>query len=52
LAARIAVEGRNLATSQFSFAAIGERIVQALGPDLRKPAPLSLIERLRAAIGL
>lgn len=51
LAARIAVEGRNLATSRFTFAAIGQRIVQALEPDLREPAPLSLIERLRAATG-
>jgi len=52
LVSRIAVEGRNLATSHFTFAAIGERIVQAMEPALREPAPLSLIERLRAVTGL
>lgn len=52
LASRIAVEGRNLATSHFAFAAIGERIVQALKPALRERAPLSWFERLRAVVGL
>jgi hypothetical protein len=51
LAARIAVNGCDLATSQFSFATIGQRIVKELEPALRAPAPLSWLERLRAALG-
>jgi 2-oxo-4-hydroxy-4-carboxy--5-ureidoimidazoline (OHCU) decarboxylase len=52
LAARIAVNGRQLAVSQFSFAAIGQRIVQELEPALRERAPLSWLERLRNTLGI
>lgn len=52
LAARIAVNGRNLAMSQFSFATIGQRIVKELEPALRKAAAISWIERLRAVLGI
>lgn len=52
LAARIAVNGRDLAVSQFSFAAIGARIVRELEPPLRKQAPLSWVEKWRAALGV
>lgn len=48
LAARIAVSGRNLALSQFSFAAIGRQIVTMLEPALRQAQPIGWIERLRA----
>jgi len=51
LAARIAVNGRNLAMSQFSFATIGQRIVKELEPALRTPSPLTWFERLRATLG-
>jgi glycosyltransferase involved in cell wall biosynthesis len=51
LAARIAVNGRNLALSQFSFATIGQRIVKELEPALRTPAPLTWFERMRATLG-
>ncbi|KFE51625.1 glycosyltransferase [Pseudomonas syringae] len=51
LAARIAVNGRNLAMSQFSFATIGQRIVKELEPALRTPAPLTWFERMRATLG-
>lgn len=50
-AARIAVNGRDLAVSQFSFAAIGARIVRELEPALRERAPLSWVERVRAVLG-
>ncbi|EPJ77428.1 hypothetical protein CFII64_25109 [Pseudomonas sp. CFII64] len=50
-AARIAVNGRNLAMSQFSFATIGQRIVKELEPALRTPAPLTWFERMRATLG-
>jgi glycosyltransferase involved in cell wall biosynthesis len=52
LAARIAVNGRNLAMSQFSFATIGQRIVKELEPALRKADAIGWIERLRAALGV
>ena len=52
LAARIAVNGRNLAMSQFSFATIGQRIVKELEPALRKADAIGWIERLRAALGI
>ncbi|MFY1666372.1 glycosyltransferase [Pseudomonas sp. Pseu.R1] len=52
LAARIAANGRDLAVSQFSFAAIGARIVRELEPALRRQAPLSWIEKVRAALGV
>ncbi|HEX8540495.1 MAG TPA: glycosyltransferase [Pseudomonas sp.] len=51
LAARIAVNGRNLAMSQFSFATIGQRIVKELEPALRTPSPLKWFERLRTTLG-
>ncbi|HEY0288712.1 MAG TPA: glycosyltransferase [Pseudomonas sp.] len=52
LALRIAENGRHLATSNFAFSAIGERIVQALTPALRTHPPLSWVQRLRAMLGL
>jgi len=52
LAARIAINGRDLAVSQFGFSAIGARIVRELEPALRKQAPLSLIEKMRASLGV
>lgn len=51
LTARIAVNGRNLAMSQFSFATIGQRIVKELEPTLRKADATGWIERLRAVLG-
>ena len=52
LAADIARNGQDLAVSQFSFARIGQRIVDALQPPLRPRAPLSLLERLRLTLGV
>jgi glycosyltransferase involved in cell wall biosynthesis len=52
LAVRIAVKGRALAVSQFSFATIGQRIVKELEPALREPAAPSWLERLRTSLGL
>ncbi|MDH0746570.1 glycosyltransferase [Pseudomonas sp. GD03842] len=52
LAARIAVNGRNLAVSQFSFEAIGARIVRELEPALRPQPPMSGFQKLRAALGI
>ena len=52
LAARIALNGRDLAVSGFSFDAIGARIVRDLTPALRKQAPVSWVEKLRAALGV
>ncbi|WP_166357955.1 glycosyltransferase family protein [Pseudomonas akapageensis] len=52
LAARIAVNGRDLAESQFRFEQIGARIVRELEPDLRVQAPLSWLERLRVTLGI
>ncbi|MDB6048538.1 MAG: glycosyltransferase [Pseudomonas sp.] len=52
LAARIAVNGRNLAVSQFSFAAIGKRIVQELEPALRTQPTSGWFERLRGTLGI
>lgn len=51
-AARIAVNGRDLAVSQFGFGAIGARIVRELEPALRQQAPLGWIEKVRAALGI
>lgn len=51
-AADIARNGRELAVSQFSFARIGQRIVEALQPPLRPRAPLSLLARLRLKLGV
>ncbi|TFY84029.1 glycosyltransferase family 1 protein [Pseudomonas kairouanensis] len=52
LAAQIARNGQALAVSQFSFARIGQRIVEALEPPLRPRAPLSLLERWRLKLGI
>ena len=52
LAADIARRGQELAVSQFSFARIGRRIVEALEPPLRPRGPLSLLERLRLKLGV
>lgn len=52
LAQRIARNGRELAVSQFSFARIGQRIVEELEPALRTRAPLSLLERIRLNLGI
>jgi len=52
LAQRIAHNGRELAVNQFSFARIGQRIVEALEPALRARAPLSLLERIRLNLGV
>ncbi|WP_432668916.1 glycosyltransferase family protein [Pseudomonas umsongensis] len=52
LAQRIARNGQELAVSQFSFARIGQRIVEELEPALRVRAPLSLLERIRLNLGV
>lgn len=52
LAARIAVNGRDLAVSNFSFSAIGQRVVQEIEPALRARAPLNWVERLRSKLGV
>ena len=52
LAADIARRGQELAVSQFSFARIGRRIVEALEPPLRPRGPLSWLERLRLKLGV
>jgi len=52
LAQRIARNGRDLAVSQFSFARIGQRIVEEMEPELRARAPLSLWERVRLKLGI
>lgn len=52
LAQRIARNGRELAVSQFSFARIGQRIVEELEPALRARAPLSLLEKVRLKLGI
>ena len=52
LAQRIAANGRELAVHQFSFARIGQRIVEELEPSLRERAPLSLLEKIRLKVGI
>ncbi|MDX9666508.1 glycosyltransferase [Pseudomonas sp. P5_152] len=52
LAASIARNGRDLAVSQFSFARVGQRIVEELQPPLRPRAALSLVERIRLKLGI
>lgn len=52
LARNIAYNGQKLALEQFSFARIGQKIVEALEPPLRPRAPLSLLERLRLRLGV
>ena len=51
LAAAIARRGRDLAVSQYSFARIGQRIVEALEPALRPHPPLSWLDRIRLKLG-
>ncbi|RKS21371.1 glycosyl transferase family 1 [Pseudomonas sp. WPR_5_2] len=52
LAQRIAHNGRELVVSQFSFARIGQRIVEALEPALRTRAPLGFMEKIRLKLGI
>jgi glycosyltransferase involved in cell wall biosynthesis len=52
LAADIACNGQALVVSQYSFARIGQRIVEVLQPPLRPRGPLSLLERLRLGLGV
>jgi glycosyltransferase involved in cell wall biosynthesis len=52
LAQRIAHNGRELAVSEFSFARIGQRIVEELEPVLRPRAPLNLLEKMRLKLGV
>lgn len=52
LAARIAAAGKALAEREYSFARIGERIVEALEPPLRSHPPLGWLERLRLKVGV
>jgi glycosyltransferase involved in cell wall biosynthesis len=52
LAADIARNGQELVVNQFSFARIGQRIVEVLKPPLRPRAPLSVLERLRLKLGV
>lgn len=52
LAESIARRGRDLAVSGFSFARIGQRIVEALQPPLRSHPPLSWWDRVRLKAGL
>jgi glycosyltransferase involved in cell wall biosynthesis len=52
LAQRIASNGRELAVSQFSFARIGQRIVEELEPALRPRGPLTLLEKMRLKLGV
>ncbi|MDY7563074.1 glycosyltransferase [Pseudomonas sp. 10B1] len=52
MAGRIAISGRNLVSSQFSFAAIGKRIVQELEPALGAQTPLTWVDRLRGKFGI
>ncbi|ALI06916.1 MULTISPECIES: glycosyltransferase [Pseudomonas] len=52
LARNVAHNGQKLALEQFSFARIGQKIVEALAPPLRPRAPLSLLETLRLKLGV
>ncbi|WP_213875563.1 glycosyltransferase [Pseudomonas sp. dw_358] len=52
LAQSIAQNGRDLAVAQFSFAAIGQRIVEDLRAPLRPQAPINAWQRLRRALGV
>ena len=52
LAARIAAEGKALAEREYSFARIGQRIVEALEAPLRPHPPLGWLERLRLKVGV
>ena len=52
LAADIALRGRDLAVSQYSFGRIGQRIVEELQPALRPHPPLSWVDRVRLKLGI
>jgi glycosyltransferase involved in cell wall biosynthesis len=52
LAERIARNGRELAVSRFSFAAIGQQIVEMMQAPLRQQAPISAWQKLRLALKL
>ena len=52
LVAAIAQRGRDLATSQYSFARLGQRIVEALQPELRPRPLLSWVDRIRLKLGI
>ncbi|MCX7080821.1 MAG: glycosyltransferase [Pseudomonas sp.] len=52
LATSIARNGQTLAMSEYSFARIGQRIVEELRPALRPRAALNLVERLRLKLGV
>jgi glycosyltransferase involved in cell wall biosynthesis len=52
LARSVAHNGQKLALEQFSFARIGQKIVEALEPPLRPRASLNLLERLRLKLGV
>ena len=52
LAEAIARRGRDLAVSGYSFARIGQRIVEALQPPLRPHPPLSWWDRVRLKSGI
>ncbi|WP_313645450.1 glycosyltransferase [Pseudomonas sp.] len=52
LAARIAANGRELAVTRFSFAAVGQNIVEHMRPALRPHPPLSAWQRLRLKLGV
>jgi hypothetical protein len=51
LARHIAINGRELAVSRFSFAAVGQSIVEHMRPALRPHPPLSAWQRLRLNLG-
>lgn len=51
LAERIAVNGRDLAVSRFSFAQVGRSIVEQLQPPLRPRPALTGWQRLRLSLG-
>lgn len=52
LAEAIARRGRDLAVSGYSFARIGQRIIEALQPPLRPHPPLSWWDRVRLKSGI
>ncbi|BBU47161.1 glycosyltransferase family 1 protein [Pseudomonas monteilii] len=52
LARQIAENGRHLAVSRFSFAAVGRSIVDHMRPALRPHPPLSAWQRLRLKLGI
>ncbi|WP_434558945.1 glycosyltransferase family 1 protein [Pseudomonas sp. Z5-35] len=52
LAHSIARNGKAIALEQFSFARIGEKVVEALEPPLRPREPLSWLEKWRQKLGI